>query len=76
VQVPSGWKVAYVPPALEGSAKGIKYNGTCSTKGNLVKCHDEVTVEEFIVPSESYAGYRDAMAKLHAYERRVVILTK
>jgi hypothetical protein len=76
VQVPAGWKVAYVPPALEGTAKGIKYANACSTKGQLVNCHSEVTVDQITVPADSYEGYHEAMAKLSAYERRVVILTK
>jgi len=76
VQVPAGWKVAYVPPAIEGSSTGIRYAGGCTASGAVINCHREVTVDQIALPADRYAGYRDAMAKVSAYERRVVILTK
>ncbi|HEV7556789.1 MAG TPA: DUF3857 and transglutaminase domain-containing protein [Kofleriaceae bacterium] len=76
VQVPAGWKVAYVPPAFEGASAGIKYAGGCTASGAVINCHNEVIVDQIALPADRYAGYRDAMAKVSAYERRVVILTK
>jgi len=76
VQVPAGWKVAYVPPTFEGASDGIKYAGGCTASGAVINCHNEVTVDQIALPADRYAGYRDAMAKVRAYERRVVILTK
>ena len=76
VQVPAGWKVAYVPPALEGRSDGIKYAGGCTASGAVINCHNEITVDQIALPADRYAGYREAMVKVRAYERRVVILTK
>lgn len=76
VAVPAGWKVAYVPPPLEGSADGIRYEATCSAAGQTVTCHTEVTLDQLDLAPEQYAGLRDALTQLRAYERRIVLLTK
>ena len=76
VQIPSGWKVAYVPPKLEGSANGVHYTSACEATGQTVSCHDEIKLDQLVLDTTQYAPYHDAMAKLQAYERRVVLLTK
>jgi transglutaminase-like putative cysteine protease len=76
VQIPSGWKVAYVPPKLEGSAEGAKYSAECTAEGQTVTCKGEVTLDKIVVPTDKYGALHDAMAKLQAYERRIVLLVK
>ncbi len=76
VQVPAGWKVAYVPGKLEGNAEGAKYTAECTASGQTVTCKGEITLDKIIVPTDKYVALHDAMAKLQAYERRVVLLTK
>jgi hypothetical protein len=76
VQVPAGWKVAYVPPKLEGNAEGAKYTSECTAAGQTVTCKGEITMDKLVVGTDKYAPLHDAMAKLQAYERRVVLLTK
>jgi transglutaminase-like putative cysteine protease len=76
VTVPAGWKVAYVPPPLKGAAEGLKYDGTCEASGQTIKCHNEIVLDRVDLPVDKYAGYHEAMAKLNAYERRIVLLTK
>jgi transglutaminase-like putative cysteine protease len=76
VQVPAGWKVAYVPPKLEGSAEGAKYSSECTASGQTVTCKGEITMDQLVVPTDKYAPLHDAMAKLQAYERRIVLLVK
>jgi len=41
-----------------------------------VTCHDEVVLDTLVVENASYGAFHDALAKLGAYERRVVLLTK
>jgi hypothetical protein len=76
VQIPAGWKVAYVPSRLEGSAEGVHYTSGCEAAGQTVTCTGEIKIDKLLVPADSYPGFRDAMAKLRAYERRVVLLTR
>jgi len=76
VQVPAGWKIAYVPPKLEGGADGVSYTHECDAKGQTVTCHVEVKLDKLVVAPEQYAAYHDALAKLKAYERRVILLVK
>ncbi|HEY1558487.1 MAG TPA: DUF3857 domain-containing protein [Kofleriaceae bacterium] len=76
VQVPAGWKIAYVPPKLEGGAEGVSYTHTCDAKGQTVTCHVEVKLDKLVIAPEQYAAYHDALAKLKAYERRVILLVK
>jgi transglutaminase-like putative cysteine protease len=76
VQIPSGWKVAYVPPKLEGDAEGVHYTSECEAKGQTVSCHDEIKLDKLVLDTKQYAPYHDALAKLQAYERRVVLLEK
>jgi hypothetical protein len=76
VAVPTGWKVAYVPPKLEGSAEGITYRDGCEATGQTIVCHSEVTVDKLELAPEQYAGLRDALSKLRAYERHIVLLTR
>ncbi|HEY1551570.1 MAG TPA: DUF3857 and transglutaminase domain-containing protein [Kofleriaceae bacterium] len=76
VQIPSGWKVAYVPPKLEGDAAGVHYTSACEANGQTVSCHDEIKLDKIVVDTAEYAPYHDALAKLQAYERRVVLLQK
>ena len=76
VQVPAGWKVAYVPPKLEGGAEGVTYSSGCETSGQTVTCKGEVKMDKLVVPSDKYTAFRDALSKLQAYERRIVVLTK
>ncbi|HEY4240562.1 MAG TPA: DUF3857 and transglutaminase domain-containing protein [Kofleriaceae bacterium] len=76
VAVPAGWKVAYVPPKLTGSAEGIAYDSHCDTSGQNVTCHTEVKVDKLELAPEQYGAFRDAIAKLRAYERRIVLLEK
>ncbi len=76
VQIPAGWKVAYVPEKLEGTAAGVSYSSACETSGQTVSCHDEIKLDKLVLGNDQYAGFHDALAKLQAYERRVVLLTK
>ncbi|HTL34035.1 MAG TPA: DUF3857 and transglutaminase domain-containing protein [Kofleriaceae bacterium] len=76
VQVPAGWKVAYVPPKLEGSAEGVKFSSECSASGQTVTCKDEIVLDKMVVPADKYGAFREALTKLQAYERRVVLLQK
>jgi hypothetical protein len=76
VQIPSGWKVAYVPPKLDGDADGVHYTSACEAKGQTVSCHDEIKLDKLELDTAHYAPYHEALAKLQAYERRVVLLQK
>ncbi len=76
VQVPAGWKVTYVPPKLEGKAEGISYSSGCEASGQTVTCKGEIKVDKLVVPTDKYAGFREALTKLRAYERRIVLLTR
>lgn len=76
VQIPVGWKVSYVPPKLEGNADGISYSSSCEAAGQNVTCHDEIKLDKIVVSPEKYPAFHDAMTKLEAYERRIVLLTK
>jgi hypothetical protein len=76
LQVPAGWKVAYVPPKLEGSADAVSYSSECTAAGQTVTCHDEIKLDQLSLPVAKYGAFREALAKLRAYERRVVLLVK
>jgi len=76
VQIPTGWKVAYVPPKLEGSTEGLTYSSGCEATGQTVTCKGEIKMDKLLVPTEKYGAFRDAIAKLQAYERRIVLLTR
>ena len=76
VQVPAGWKVTYVPPKLEGKAEGVRYASGCEASGQTVTCKAEVVLDKLVVPTAKYAAFRDALTKLQAYERRIVLLTR
>jgi hypothetical protein len=76
IAVPAGWKVAYVPPALESSAEGLAFKEECKANGQTVTCHAELAVSKVSLPAEKYVPFYEAMSKRGAYERRVVLLTK
>jgi hypothetical protein len=76
VQVPDGWKVAYVPPSLEGGAGGLTFSSSCAAEKQTVTCKSEIKLDQLTVPPETYPAFREAMTKLQAYERRVVLLTR
>ncbi|MBA3499167.1 MAG: hypothetical protein H0T65_02275, partial [Deltaproteobacteria bacterium] len=76
IEVPAGWKVAYVPEKLEGGADGITYREECQAIGQRVTCHAELAVSKVSLPADKYIPFHEAMAKRGAYERRVVLLTK
>jgi hypothetical protein len=76
VQIPAGWKVAYVPAKLEGKAEGLKYTSECKAEAQTVSCSAEITLDKMTVPADKYSAFRDALTKLQAYERRVVLLQK
>lgn len=76
VQIPAGWKVAYVPAKLEGSAEGVKFSSECKAEGQTVSCAAEITLDKMMVPADKYGAFRDALTKLQAYERRVVLLQR
>lgn len=76
VQIPAGWKVAYVPDKLEGSVDGVAYSSACAANGQTVSCHDEIKLDKLVLETAQYGAFHDALAKLQAYERRVVLLTK
>jgi hypothetical protein len=76
VNVPAGWKVAYVPPELKGAVDGLKYEEKCEANGQTIKCQAKLVLDRLDLPVDKYPGYHDAMAKLTAYERRVVLLTR
>lgn len=76
VQIPAGWKVAYVPEKLEGQVDGVAFSSSCAANGQTVTCHDEIKLDKLVVENAQYGAFHEALAKLHAYERRVVLLTK
>ncbi|HEV8331468.1 MAG TPA: hypothetical protein VGQ22_08620, partial [Steroidobacteraceae bacterium] len=76
VQIPAGWKVAYVPPKLEGKAEGVTYSSACEATGQTVTCKGEIKLDKLVVPTDKYGVFREALSKLQAYERRIVLLTK
>lgn len=76
LDVPAGWKVAYVPEKIENAVDGLSYKEECSTSGQKVTCHAELAVGKVSLPADKYGAFHDAMAKRNAYERRVVLLTK
>ena len=76
VQIPPGWKVAYVPPKLDGSAEGLSFSSGCEANGQTVTCKGEIKLDKLVVPTDKYGNFREALTKLQAYERRIVLLTK
>jgi hypothetical protein len=76
VQIPAGWKVTYVPPKLEGKAEGLSYSSGCEANGQTVTCKGEIKLDKLVVPTEKYGAFREALTKLQAYERRIVLLTR
>jgi hypothetical protein len=74
--IPAGWKVAYVPPRIEGSSTGVTYSSACEASGQTVTCHDEIKLDKIVMPAAKYTAFREAITKLQAYERRIVLLTK
>ena len=76
VDVPAGWKVSYVPPEETGTANGVAFSDKCAAAGQTVTCHREITISNLEIAATEYAAFRDAFTKLHAYERRIVVLTK
>ncbi|HEY5923081.1 MAG TPA: transglutaminase domain-containing protein, partial [Kofleriaceae bacterium] len=76
VQVPAGWKVTYVPPKLEGKAEGVSYSQGCEANGQTITCKGEIKLDKLVVPTDKYGAFREALTKLQAYERRIVLLTK
>ena len=74
--LPSGWKIAYVPPKLAGSAEGVSYESDCQAAGLTVTCHDEITLDKKVLSPQQYVAFRDAITRIEAYERRVVVLQK
>ena len=74
--MPSGWKVAYVPPALNGKTDGLSYDEACLAVGQKITCHAQIVLDKLDLAIDKYAGYHDAMTKLNAYERRIVLLTR
>ncbi len=76
VQVPAGWKVTYVPPKLEGKAEGVRYSSGCEASGQTVTCKGELVLDKLVVPTDKYGAFREALTKLQAYERRIVLLTR
>jgi transglutaminase-like putative cysteine protease len=76
VQVPAGWKVTYVPPKLDGKAEGLSYSSGCEAAGQTITCKGEIKLDKLVVPTEKYGPFREALNKLRAYERRIVLLTR
>lgn len=76
IGIPAGWKVAYVPETIEGSAEGLAYKEACTATGQEVTCHAELAVSKLSLPADKYRPFYEALAKRRAYERRVVLLTK
>jgi hypothetical protein len=76
VQIPAGWKVTYVPPKLEGATDGVSYSSGCEANGQTVTCKGELKLDKLVVPVDKYAAFRDALTKLQAYERRIVLLKR
>jgi hypothetical protein len=76
VQVPGGWKIAYAPPKLEGGAEGVRYTSECVAAAQSVTCRSQIKLDKPIISPAQYAVYHDAVLKLQAYERRVVLLVK
>ena len=76
VQVPAGWKVTYVPAKLEGKAEGLAYSQGCEAAGQTVTCKAEIKLDKLVVPTDKYGAFREALTKLQAYERRIVLLTR
>ncbi len=76
VQIPAGWKVTYVPPKLEGATEGVSYSSGCEANGQTVTCKGELKLDKLVVPVDKYTAFREALTKLQAYERRIVLLKR
>ena len=76
VQLPAGWKIAYAPPKLAGKADGVSYESGCEIAGQTVTCHDQITLDKKVLTPQQYATFRDALTRLEAYERRVIVMQK
>jgi transglutaminase-like putative cysteine protease len=74
--LPRGWKVAYAPPAIKGSADGVAYAMSCTARKQAVTCHAELTLDRLQVAPASYDGVHQALAKIDDYSQRVVLITR
>ena len=74
--LPPGWKVAYLPPKLEGATAGVSFSSECHATGQSVRCHEQIALDQVLVLPEQYSAFRSALTRLEAYERRVVLLTR
>jgi hypothetical protein len=55
--------------------EGITYKSACTVAGSQT-CHTEVALDKIELAADKYPAFRDAITKLRAYERRIVLLTK
>ena len=65
-----------MPPKLTGSAEGLTFSQGCEAAGQTVTCSGEIKLDKLVVPADKYGAFRDALTKMQAYERRIVLLTK
>jgi hypothetical protein len=61
---------------MSGKTPGLAYDEACEANGQKITCHAQIVLDKIDLPVDAYAGYHDAMTKLNAYERRIVLLTK
>jgi hypothetical protein len=54
----------------------VRYTQGCEVSGQTVTCKGEIKLDKLIVAVDQYAAFREAITKLQAYERRIVLLTK
>jgi hypothetical protein len=54
----------------------VSYSSGCETSGQTVTCKGEIKLDKLVVPVEQYGAFREALTKLQAYERRIVLLTR
>jgi len=76
VKLPAGWKVAWVPPALDGAEAGLRWHTSCEPKAQVVECHERVAIEAKEIPADQYPAFHAAIARLDQYRERVILLTR
>ena len=74
--LPAGWKVAYAPSDVAGTAPGAHYSSSCQAGDKKLACHFEFAVDRQTLPPEQYPALRAKMIEREDYRRRVVLLKK
>ena len=59
-----------------GLGRGPDVLAECEAEGQTVSCIGEIKLDKIVVPADKYGAFREALTKLQAYERRIVLLEK